>query len=164
MKVGSSQSSQSLSKQSHCHDNLTSEAATMLAHFASVAGVMSPSASGRTTEPATPSKSISGASTTISTNLGGTEDMQIPPIPKLPTHSFVTAGTPKHLDSMSASKDAPAEKLTRAQQQSIAEIIKDSVLRRLNHPEDIVKRNMFAVEGKSIKFPVKVRHHSVTTL
>jgi hypothetical protein len=35
-------------------------------------------------------------------------------------------------------------------------IIKESVLRRLNNPQDIVKRNMFAVEGKSIKFPVKV--------
>ena len=39
---------------------------------------------------------------------------------------------------------------------SKAEIIKETVISRLNRPEDIVKRNMFAVEGKSIKFPVKV--------
>lgn len=40
---------------------------------------------------------------------------------------------------------------------SMADKIKDVVLRRLGRPEDLAKRNMFAVEGKSIKFPVKVR-------
>ena len=39
---------------------------------------------------------------------------------------------------------------------SMSETIKETVLRRLERPEDITKYNMFSVEGKSIKFPVKV--------
>lgn len=36
-------------------------------------------------------------------------------------------------------------------------IIKQTVLKRLSRPEDFAKYNMFAIEGKSIKFPLKVR-------
>ncbi len=39
---------------------------------------------------------------------------------------------------------------------TVGVLIKETVLRKLNRPEDVVKRNMFAIEGKSIKFPVKV--------
>jgi hypothetical protein len=72
-----------------------------------------------------------------------------------------TIGTARSVTSISSSKDenenstvggateAPAEDSTNEQ-------IKEAVLFRLCRPQDIMKRNMFAVEGKSIKFPVKV--------
>lgn len=40
-------------------------------------------------------------------------------------------------------------------------MIKKTVLKHLNKPDDLVKRNTFAVERKSIKFPVKVSTRSL---
>ena len=64
----------------------------------------------------------------------------------------------KRLTSASKMEDkqAAVEQQDQSPYSSMAQMIKETVLRRLRKPENIVKRNMFAVEGKSIKFPVKV--------
>lgn len=119
------------------HESLVSEAASTLAHLATVAGVMSPSA---------------GTNTAAAAGEGINTSIRIPPLPSIPG-SRIEPPAP-----LSRPDDGKARQAATAEGASVAELIKEAVLRRLSRPEDIVKRNMFAVEGKSIKFPVKVSH------
>ena len=59
-----------------------------------------------------------------------------------------TSARPHHDDKLLSKEKSHAS--------SMMETIKRAVLCRLRRPEDILKRNKFAVEGKSIKFPVRV--------
>ena len=134
MDATSKRTSTSLLGQTSHHESLVSEAASTLAHLATVAGAMSHSTGTDTAAAA-------------SDNAG----IQIPPIPIVPNSRLDPSATLAQADGENA-RQATADGV------SVAELIKEAVLRRLSRPEDIVKRNMFAVEGKSIKFPVKVSH------
>ena len=85
-----------------------------------------------------------GAATSTSTSTGG--DSTVTSISSSMNGTPGTPGTQLHHD----------DELSKKSHVSVTETIKRAVLRRLGRPEDILKRNMFAVEGKSIKFPVKV--------
>ena len=111
------------------HEHLVSEAASTLAHLAQQ-GV---SSAGTNAESKTTTIEQAGFSTGTDTD---PSDASANKSDKLSTNQITE------------------ESFTNAA--SIAAMIKETVLRRLNKPEDAVKRNMFAVEGKSIKFPVKV--------
>lgn len=52
--------------------------------------------------------------------------------------------------------DEKASALSLLTAEETSSMIKRTVLRKLNRPKDLVKRNMFAVEGKAVKFPLKV--------
>ena len=70
----------------------------------------------------------------------------------------IQIGTPSPLCAVSRDrqKKSHVHELGRQNPESISLLIKETVLHHLRRPEDSTKRNMFAVEGKSIKFPVKV--------